>query len=185
MRVESKMNNVMIDIETMGSGSSAAIVSIGAVYFDEKGLGEEFYINVDLATAMEKGGEIDGDTVMWWLGQAQEARQSLKGNLHDIGVALFKLSLFLGAEDGEINEQLKVWGNGAGFDNVILAGAYSRCQIQLPWKFWNDRCYRTMKSLFRDVKLERKATYHNALDDAKTQALHLIEIAQTHAITFI
>ena len=38
------MNNVMLDLETMGKGPSAAIVTIGAVFFDPMTgeLGAEF-----------------------------------------------------------------------------------------------------------------------------------------------
>jgi exodeoxyribonuclease VIII len=43
-----------------------------------------------------------------------------------------------------------------------------------PWRHWNDRCYRTVKSLYPDVKLERVGTHHNAVDDAESQARHLI-----------
>ena len=71
----------------------------------------------------------------------------------------------------------RVWGNGASFDNPILANAYRAVNLDPPWRFWNDRCYRTVKSMFgKNVKLERIGEHHNALDDAKSQADHLIRI---------
>jgi hypothetical protein len=73
---------------------------------------------------------------------------------------------------GEVN----VWGNGAAFGNVILRSAYAACGLLPPWEFWNDRCYRTLKNLRPDIKLERSGTHHNALDDAITQAEHAVVI---------
>ena len=77
-----------------------------------------------------------------------------------------------------------IWGNGAAFDNVVLASAFRATGMQVPWAFWNDRCYRTVKSLFSNVKLKRSGTHHNALDDAVTQAKHLLEIAEHYGWNF-
>lgn len=46
------------------------------------------------------------------------------------------------------------------------------------WEFWNNRCFRTLKGMAPHIKTERQGTYHNALDDAKTQALHAIKVLQ-------
>jgi exodeoxyribonuclease VIII len=63
------MNNVMVDLETMGNGPAAAIVAIGAVEFDpDTGqLGREFYREVDLEDSAFRGGVIDASTVLWWM----------------------------------------------------------------------------------------------------------------------
>ncbi|MBK0004878.1 3'-5' exonuclease, partial [Erwinia sp. S38] len=44
------MNHLMIDLETMGNKPNAAIVSIGAVFFepDSGEIGNTFYSNVQL-----------------------------------------------------------------------------------------------------------------------------------------
>jgi len=73
-------------------------------------------------------------------------------------------------------ENVRVWGNGAAFDNVILASAYRQANITQPWLFWNDRCYRTVKALSPAVTMQRNGTHHNALDDAESQARHLIDM---------
>ncbi|EOK3105399.1 3'-5' exonuclease, partial [Escherichia coli] len=51
------MNNLMIDLETMGKNKDAPIVSIGAVFFTpETGdIGQEFYTVVSLESAMGQG----------------------------------------------------------------------------------------------------------------------------------
>jgi exodeoxyribonuclease VIII len=73
---------------------------------------------------------------------------------------------------------LKVWGNGSDFDNAILAACYAAVGQPLPWDFWHNRCYRTLKALRPELKLQRQGTYHNALDDAKTQAQHAIQLLE-------
>jgi exodeoxyribonuclease VIII len=45
-----------------------------------------------------------------------------------------------------------------------------------PWPFWKDKCYRTVKGIWKDIKLDRVGTHHNALHDAESQAEHLIAI---------
>lgn len=82
-------------------------------------------------------------------------------------------------------EETRVWGNGAAFDNVILRRAYertSRESMKAPWPHWNDRCYRTIKGLYgHQVKIERTGTHHHALDDAASQARHLIRMLNPSA----
>ena len=172
------MKNVMIDLETMGSGSNAAIVALGAVKFDKTGIDETFYMKISLKDSVSYGLDMDVDTVLWWLEQSDEARAELTGKEpFSLLVALSEFKCFIG-------EDAIVWGCGSDFDNVILANAWKKvitCK-EVPWKFWNNRCYRTMKSVFRDVKMERKGTHHNALDDAISQAEHLIEIAKQKGI---
>ena len=118
------MQNLMIDLETMGTNPQAAIVAIGAVEFSLTSgeLGREFYKVVDLASSMEAGGIVDPGTVLWWLRQSDEARAMFQAPAHRIHEVLESLSLFM-AEFG--GPDVKVWGNGAAFDNVVLAGASS------------------------------------------------------------
>ena len=163
------MNNVMLDLETMGTGVNAAIIAIGAVRFGAGEITDEFYAVVDLASAVDAGLEIDAATVLWWMKQSDAARQQFERAGVPLRVALEQFAEWIG-------ENAEVWGNGASFDNAILSNAYRKCGAEQPWKFWNDRCYRTIKSLHPDVKLERFGVHHNAVDDAKSQAVHLMQM---------
>ena len=171
------MLDVMLDIETMSNTPDAAIVSIGAVEFDlgAKRLGEEFYVTVDLASAMASGGAVNASTVIWWMKQTEAARSLFSEPMQPIAVALSQFSEWM-QQRGNKND-IRVWGNGAAFDNVILTSAYNRLGLAPPWMFWNDRCYRTIKNLFPKNKAHRIGTHHHALDDARTQAMHLIELS--------
>lgn len=170
------MNNAMADIETYGTSANAAIVSIGAVAFDlaNRAIGETFYQVIDLDSAIEAGGVVDPSTVVWWSKQSQEAQDALKVDAKPIKEVLEAFSEYCGKLAGR--KSLKMWGNGSDFDNVIIASAYQRLGILPPWEYFNNRCYRTIKSLYPQIKLVRKGTHHNALADAESQAAHLIEL---------
>jgi hypothetical protein len=47
------------------------------------------------------------------------------------------------------------------------------------WRSYNSRCYRTVKQQFPDITIVRSGTHHNALDDARAQAAHMVGICQT------
>lgn len=163
--------NVMIDLETMGTGPKAAIVSIGACKFDSSAIIETFSVNVDLQTALTYGLEVDAGTIYWWLRQSDEARGSFRQDCQPIDDVLFAFADW-------IDPGSNVWGNGSDFDNVILANAYRACVLPVPWGNWSSRCYRTIKNTWPKVEMDREGTHHNAKDDAVSQAKHLIRIAE-------
>ena len=170
------MEHVMIDLETLGRRAGCSILSIGAVAFGPEGLGAELYTVVNRASCTAAGLHEDPGTLAWWEKQSASARAVL-GQATEGGdllpVALGKLTEFL----GQFNcRKVQVWGNGADFDNAILTACYAALGQDIPWEFWNNRCYRTLKSLKPQVKLARQGTYHNALDDAKSQAAHAIQL---------
>lgn len=164
--------HVMIDLETMGTRPDAPIIAIGAVAFDAKAIHNEFYVVVDLADSVAEGGVIDPSTVLWWMKQSDEARAAFAREGRALGLALGRFREWVGTYDVS-----GVWGNGASFDNAILSEAYRRMGNDAPWPFYMDRCYRTMKSI-SPVPMERGGTHHNALDDARDQAIHLQMISK-------
>ena len=171
--------HIMIDFETMGNRPTAPIVSLGAVAFDAEGIHNKFYRVVDLDSAVAGGAIIEPGTVMWWLAQSDDARAALTNDITEpLRDVLEAFSMWATALPGGPGAARGVWGNGAAFDNVIVAESYKRLDMQVPWPFWKDRCYRTVKNMFPAVELVREGTHHHALADAETQALHLIEISK-------
>lgn len=177
------MQDIMLDLETMGTGPQAAIIAIGAVEFDiQTGqIGERFYIVIDLESSVAAGGQIDPATVLWWMRQSDAARSQFERPGANMVDALFQFGEWMGQRAP--HKEIRVWGNGAAFDNVILAEAYRRLRIEPPWLCWNDRCYRTIKALHPTIKMQRSGTHHNAVDDAESQARHLIAILQASEAT--
>lgn len=166
------MSDIMLDLETMSTESNAAIIAIGAVSFSDK-IESEFYTEVSLNSSVDSGLHICPKTVLWWLSQSKDAQDKFKKNnkapsLHD---ALLSFS-----EWAAIQKVGSIWGNGATFDNVILRNAFQNAGLEYPIPFWADACYRTVKNMNPAIELDRVGIHHCALDDAKSQALHLIKI---------
>lgn len=170
------MNDVMLDLETMSTLPNAAIVAIGAVAFDlrKSELGNVFYSRVSLNSAIESDGHMDPDTVKWWLRQNDKARAEISQDGPTLEEALSGFKAWL--EDNTDTNTVRIWGNGAAFDNVILASAYRSIAMDPPWRFWNDRCYRTIKAMDPTVKSPKIGVSHHALDDARRQAQHMLMI---------
>ncbi|EKJ47000.1 putative exonuclease VIII, partial [Escherichia coli EC1870] len=173
--------HLMIDIETMGKNPNAAIISIGAIFFDPQtgDMGPEFSKTIDLDTA---GGVIDRDVIKWWLKQSREAQSAILTDEIPLDDALLQLREFIAENSGEFFVQ--VWGNGANFDNVILRRSYERQGIPCPWHYHNDRDVRTIVELGKAIDFDARTAIpfegerHNALDDARYQAKYVSAIWQ-------
>lgn len=165
--------DVMCDLETLGANSHSVILAIGAVKFDIKSqcILQEYHATIDPQSCIAAGLKIDAATVMWWLKQPQEARAQFEGVNRPLREVLSEFSAWLG-----VGNHNRIWGNGATFDNVILGNAFDAVGLKRPWPFWGDMCYRTIKNLNPNIKIERVGTHHNALDDATSQAHHLMKI---------
>ena len=66
------MNDLMIDLESMGKKPNAPIVSIGAVFFNPQTgeLGQEFYTAVSLESAMAQARGTGWRYVLWLVKQS-------------------------------------------------------------------------------------------------------------------
>lgn len=167
-----KYTDVMLDLETMGNKSNAAIVSIGAVEFNiETGeMGREFYKVVDLQSCLDAGLNVNGSTIYWWLQQDDEARKRIcekGGLLYDV---LSRFNTWM--ED--CVDKVRIWGNGARFDIGILEDAYlalQPCKLQTPWYFRSEMDVRTLVSFAPNIKANLPFTgvEHNPIDDCKHQ----------------
>lgn len=178
-RVE--FGDIMIDIETLGNLPGCAIVSVGAIAFNEFGLHDQGFKRVVNVPDWDKAG-LTADklwkstrTIGWWQEQSEEARsvfsqpgQSTKAVLSDLARYINNFG------------KPRVWGNGADFDLPIIKVAADIVGLDPDalWLPYNGRCYRTVKNQFKDVRVERTGTHHDALDDAVYQADHLVAICQ-------
>lgn len=170
--------HVMVDIETLGTEPFAPLLSIGACRFNMEPEmlpfsdpeNDLFYQAITLESCLDVGLKPSAGTTLWWMGQSKEAQQVFNDpQAVGLPVALDAFTDWLNSQPDEI------WGNSARFDLGLLSAAYRACGKLVPWSHLRERCYRTMKSLPKvsDIKLVREGTYHNALDDAISQARHL------------
>ena len=158
------MKHVMLDLETFGTHVGSVIASIGACEFDSLGIGHQFYRIVDVGTCLLGGLTVDDETIKWWMAQSSEAKQSLltiQGKV-SIQQALREFSKF-------IDHNTQLWAKGPDYDCVLLAEAYRRFNMAVPWQFRNTRDVRTIMALSQ-IKAVEHGTKHNACDDAIAQA---------------
>jgi hypothetical protein len=168
--MESKnLGHLMLDLETMGNKSGAALISIGAVEFDINTgeIGRQFYKRIDLQSSIDAGLVINGSTVYWWLQQNEKARMEVcKGGV-DIMTVLYELSLFMKSLG-----DFEIWGNGLRFDVGLLEDAYVACHYhEMPWNFRKERDVRTLVAFAPEVKDNYPiiGVEHNPIDDCVYQ----------------
>lgn len=161
------MQHVMIDLETMGNTGDAAIIHIAAVQFDlhTGKTGLEF----------DAGLTPQADTILWWLGQNEQARTVLiekQRNALTLSAALQSFDHWL----SQVHTNPIVWGNSARFDLGILEKAMQLLYMKPGWKFWNEMCVRTVAALAPEVKRGTKfaGVAHNAIDDCRHQILYTV-----------
>ncbi|WP_194857637.1 exonuclease [Citrobacter freundii] len=179
--------HLMVDLETMGSGPDAPIVSIGAVYFDPStgNTGAEFYQVVSLESSMSFGMKPDASTIQWWLKQSSEARSAiLVDEAMGLRETLELLADFIAENAANGSHTVQLWGNGCSFDNVILRRAYALTETPFAVPFRNDRDVRTMVELGKSVGINPRydipfeGDMHNALSDARHQVKYVSAIWQ-------
>ena len=155
--------DIMIDIETVGTGPEACILTIAAQTFDPLSTGyqkQDYYARVDVDSQPDR--EVDDSTVEWWATQPKEAQDEafgeegripLKQSLEELSKLCFHCKL--------------TWANGTTFDMVILENAFKQLGLPIPWQFWNVRDARTVYSLYPDLPKPRAS--HHALEDCRRQ----------------
>jgi DNA polymerase III epsilon subunit-like protein len=156
------VDRVMIDIETLGRDPGAAVLSIGAVRFDLGGVGETFHRSISLESCQEAGLSIEAATLEWWLDQDDAAQTVLTGG-EDLAEVLAAFKAWYGDAD-------EVWANSPAFDCTILEAAGEAVGIEMPWAFYEERDFRTLKELPGAADVEQSGTDHDALADAVHQA---------------
>lgn len=172
-------NHVMLDLETLALDQRAVIISIGLVLFNEHKILDTLYIKVDKNDQPQR--TQDPVVLDWWNKQSDEAKQVLNSKYAVSPlVAIDIINGFLVKND-ICKDSLRVWGNGSDFDNVILNDFFNDYNA-ISWQFRNNRCFRTIKSMFEVDEPKRKGLHHNALDDAIHQVEHLQKILNDYCI---
>lgn len=170
----------MVDLETFGTKPGSVICSIGAVKFNTgKGIYEEFYKRIDIESCVKAGLTFDSTAILWWMDQSDDARKELLNTdrlLLSEALSGFSYWCLYNEHGKRAESDIVIWGNGALMDNNLLSVAYDKCALSKPWTYKGDRCYRTVKELYPDIKIESSGILHHALNDAKSQANHLLKM---------
>lgn len=177
--------DIMLDLETLSTRTDAVVLSIGAVSFTPDGLKESFYKVLNSTDQAAAGRHVDDGTVAWWAKQSDEARKVLTESAdqrEDVEYALGEFCEWV-LNQGTLNT-IRMWGCGSDFDNVIMADLLRTNDVAQPWRFWNNRCFRTWRDMATrqlgsvEAKSCKPANLcaHNALADAEAQAREMIAL---------
>ena len=189
---------MMLDIETLGNGYNACILSIGAIYFDKGSLGKSFYSVVNLHSCKLFGLTTDPGAIDFWESQAEkipaEYNAYVQAQKPDAWTLTFVLDTFSEFCNVYNKKPERVWGKGSDFDNVVITSAYKATGRKVPWHFRANSCYRTLarlhpniisdshvNSIYSDVPGYIK---HHALNDAREQAYHAQAILNTPSFAY-
>jgi len=159
------MADIMIDIETCGTGVDACILTIAAQCFDPlirtaEYSDRRYYARVDPDSQPDRN--ISQGTIDWWATQPQAAQEEAFGEEGRIPLQQALQELH------RLTWQCKrVWSNGPTFDMNILEHAYKSYNIVLPWQYYNVRDARTVYSLC--PTLDKYPASHHALEECRRQ----------------
>lgn len=170
------MNDLMIDLETLGTTPETPVISIGATFFDveKKQLGVNFYMALDVNEQIKHGRKPTGDTIKWWLGQEDAAKRVFHEKAKHPTDVLHLFAKWIKS----VNPKTYVWGNGSTFDISILEHMFEMYGVECPWshtKIMDLRTFRRFQG--KGAKVVVPGTKHNALDDAIGQAQYVMERA--------
>jgi hypothetical protein len=171
----------MVDLETLSVRPNAVILVIGAIKFNRGETWNEnieqkdidkldfFYTRINITTCIQAGMHIDPATEKWWEQQDDDVNYEALKNTDRVSLvnALKSFKKWFGNSYNK-----KIWGNGSSFDCTILGEAYKKSNMEVPWKFFNERDLRTIMDLGKvnsfDLPQYQK---HHALWDCYRQII--------------
>lgn len=160
------MENLMLDLETLGTSHDSAIVQVAGIYFDPdtSKTGETFCMSVRIESAMEFG-KVDGKTLAWWFDQDPDVIKSVMRSSHSLQSVLIQFSWFA-------QKAKYIWSH-ATFDFVILNSTFRKVGIASL----NYRSAMDIRTLMCMTKYEqsfpREGHHHNALADCIHQVKYV------------
>lgn len=173
--------NVMIDIETLGTKPGCVVCSIGAVAWqweDPLFCVDAFSTQISISSCLERGLQIEAETLSWWMNQGEEARGRALFGTTDLDDALIQLAIFIQHSKFRDRDRRDpvIWAKGPAFDVSILEECYRRVRARSPWNFRRVRDVRTFLAAaevvgFVEPRRGPDLLKHDAVADAKHQAL--------------
>lgn len=176
--------HVMIDLETIGQQSDAGMATIGAIQFGDKSVFDlfedyptledlqekmnTFYVRVNLKSLYAENFNWSKSTTEWWLGQEPAMRYEALDAKPRTHVREALTNFYNWYPVGDL-----AWSHGASFDLVIMRNGLERIGLSTPWKFWDERCTRTLYDIAKIDSREQKELrgdhHHHALFDCFDQ----------------
>jgi len=179
------MQDLMIDLETLGTHDRSPVISIGAAWFDieKKQIGETFYLVMDVADQIDsKIRFADASTIKWWMTQKDAAKNVFKEGARPSKEVLELFAQWIlktagASKNSKATRKCFPWGNGASFDLTLMTSMFESYGVDCPWMFYNEMDLRTYRRFIgKGKKVEKLGTNHNALDDAISQIKYIFDV---------
>ena len=155
-------SHLMVDIEGLGTGPDAAILTIAAQSFDPFATGyhnRHYYARITLES--QENRRIQDDTLAWWATQPEAQKEAFaEDNRIPLDQSLDELYRLAWQHD-------YIWAQGPTYDVNILEHAYKSYNKTQPWQFYRIRDSRTVLSLWPGRPVP--PTSHHALEDTRKQ----------------
>lgn len=160
------MKRVFIDLETLGRGPDALIISCGiAVLEGENITATELFPSIGQQLA--KGRKIEYETVKWWITEQPPSYPFVYPD---------GKRLMLGGFCGKILDLAKgadwICSNSPTFDLAIIRHLFSSCAFSEPWPFWKEEDFRTVKNWNRAEYEKFKAIFYAETEGNTHHAPH-------------
>lgn len=166
------MNDLMLDIETLGTNSNSVVLQVSMVYFDRytKEIGKTFTQNIDIEDSFRLGFYADEETVKWWENKPKEIWESVSTNGFKVTEVIKNIEEF-------VDFKTIIWSHSS-FDIPLLENIFRKLNKKIPWKYTNTRDIRTLVDLSGiDLKSYNwnKGKTHNSLDDCMFQINYVVD----------
>lgn len=155
--------DLMIDIETLDTKNSAVVAQIGWCVFDHKAIITYSSRVMAIQEQLDMGRTISESTLMWWMGQPEEARKR---------VFLFHSKFSLSGVKEDLQDVIRerevdrVWAHGPHFDLAIMKDFMGDGLFH----YRSPRDTRTLADLSPQSVKPEPTVKHDAGEDALAQA---------------
>ena len=160
-----------VDLETLDTRETSRILSIGAVFNDEK-----FYVEIDQSLYPTDSPFTESkSTKEWWASQGgfHPTLETLTSPYE----ATMKFHRWLSNQTQQLSDW-EIWANSPSFDCAMLRYHMQFFNTRPCWNFWQERDVRTAKAIAKAMKLPIRSPQnpHHALQDAANQRVYVEQV---------
>lgn len=169
-------NKVMIDIETLGRKPGCVILEVGIVGIvgtPNSATGkpyEQYKSSIAISIESQKLQAIEPDTLKWWMEKPDAWKLICERQAH-VRCNQKSAAKFIASHLTDLAPD-EIWANSPSFDLAILREFFERNGSSVPWEYWQERDFRTVKAR-SSIKYLPPKDAHGALADAVAQADYL------------
>lgn len=157
--------DLMIDLETLDTKTSAVILQIGWCFFDRNNPARKKFTRGWFPNTQEQidmGFTVSSNTMNWWIQNMDMYKIQLEAQRLDLHTVVDQMHNIYG---GAASYSTQVWAKGTTFDIPILSKIF-----EPPWQYRHIQDLRTLKLITPHKFDKENHQLHEAVADATHQA---------------